>query len=50
MRIWRLLIATKRLGHHLGIDSLLSHRCEGNLIVHFPTCPELHINMEDGFE
>ncbi|KIM35704.1 hypothetical protein M413DRAFT_51930, partial [Hebeloma cylindrosporum] len=50
MRVWRLLIATKRLGQHLEIDSFLPHRREDNLIVHCPTCPEPHINMEDGFE
>ena len=50
MRIWRFLTATKRQGQAHGIDSLLPHRREGNLIVHCPSCLELDVNMEPGWE
>ncbi|KAF8955089.1 hypothetical protein BDZ97DRAFT_1968746 [Flammula alnicola] len=50
MRIWRLLTAMKRSGQAHGIDSYLTHRREGNLIVHCPACPDPHINMEPGWE
>jgi len=50
MRIWRFLTATKRQGQAHGIDSLLPHRRQGNLIVHCPSCLEIHVNMEPGWE
>jgi hypothetical protein len=50
MRVWRLLTATKRLGQAHDIDSVLTHRREGNLIVYCPACPELHVNMPPGWD
>lgn len=50
MRVWRFLNATKRQGQAHGIDSLLPHRQQGNLIVHCPSCLEIHVNLEPGWE
>jgi len=50
MRIWRKLVATKRLGQGHGIDSILTNRVPGNLIVHCPCCLEPGVNTEDGWE
>jgi len=49
-RVWRFLTSKKRLGQAHGIDSLLSHRRPGNLIVYCPACPDPHLNMEDNWE
>lgn len=49
MRIWRLLIATKRSGQAHGIDTILNHRPKGNLVVFCPTCPEPGVNMEENW-
>lgn len=46
MCFWRVLIATKRLGQAHGINSLLPHRPQGNLLVFCPACPEPGVNME----
>ncbi|KIM36002.1 hypothetical protein M413DRAFT_20657 [Hebeloma cylindrosporum] len=48
MRIWRFLTATKHQGQAHGIDLLLPHRRQGNLIVYCPSCLELYVNMEPG--
>jgi len=50
MRIWRVLQARKRLGQAHQIDQVLLHRPPGNLLVFCPTCPEIYVNMEDGWE
>ncbi|KAJ2925799.1 hypothetical protein H1R20_g11299, partial [Candolleomyces eurysporus] len=50
MQVWRIVTAVKRAGAAHGIDDILTHRIRGNLIVHCPSCPEVHMNMEDGWE
>ena len=50
MRVWHFLTATKHQGQAHGIDDHISHRRQGNLIVHCPCCLEPHINMEPGWE
>ncbi|KDR65131.1 hypothetical protein GALMADRAFT_148963 [Galerina marginata CBS 339.88] len=49
-RIWRFLTSKKRVGQAHGIDTLLSHRRPGNLIVYCPACPDPHLNMEDNWD
>ena len=50
MRIYRLITATKCLGQAHEIDRLLGNRPPGNLMVYCPSCPELGLNMEVGWE
>ena len=50
MRIYRLITATKRLGQAHEIDRLLGNRPPGNLMVYCPSCPELGLNTEVGWE
>ncbi|KAF9545130.1 hypothetical protein CPC08DRAFT_823958 [Agrocybe pediades] len=48
MRIWRLLVATKRLGQGHNISSKLPHQRE--FIVHCPSCIDPYLNAEQGWE
>ncbi|KAF9538704.1 hypothetical protein CPC08DRAFT_604681, partial [Agrocybe pediades] len=48
MRIWRLLVATKRLGQGHNISAELPHLRE--LIVHCPSCLDPHLNGEEGWD
>ena len=50
MRVYRVIIATKRLGQAHGIDKILCRRPAGNLMVYCPSCPEPGVNMEVGWE
>ncbi|KAG2018837.1 hypothetical protein CC2G_008224 [Coprinopsis cinerea AmutBmut pab1-1] len=46
MQVWRVMVATKRSGQAHGIDSILTHRQSGNLLVHCPVCPEPFVNTD----
>ncbi|KAH6880562.1 hypothetical protein BKA70DRAFT_1575759 [Coprinopsis sp. MPI-PUGE-AT-0042] len=45
-KMWRLLKTEQRLGHHHGIDDVVSSRPPGSLLVRCPACPELGVNTE----
>ncbi|KAK7006975.1 hypothetical protein R3P38DRAFT_2554914 [Favolaschia claudopus] len=46
IRFWDYLTMLKRLGQMHGIDRLLPHRPEGNLVLYCPACPEPGFNSE----
>ncbi|TEB31109.1 hypothetical protein FA13DRAFT_1754893 [Coprinellus micaceus] len=50
MQIWRVVTAMKRLGQAHGIDEILRHRRQGNLVVHCPVCPEPHFNIATNWQ
>ena len=50
MHIWCFLTAIKCQGQVHGIDSVIHHHWEGNLVIHCPCCLELHINMKPGWK
>lgn len=51
-RIWPLLESEKRFGHLHGdgMDNRHPRRPKGNLMVYCPSCPEVGVNMEPGWE
>lgn len=51
-RIWPLLESEKRFGHLYGDGMEISYprRPQGNLMVYCPSCPEVGVNMEPGWE
>jgi hypothetical protein len=46
IHIWYYLTMKKRLGQAHGIDQLLPHRPDGNLVVYCPACPKPGFNIE----
>ncbi|KAF8189627.1 hypothetical protein K438DRAFT_2019047 [Mycena galopus ATCC 62051] len=45
-RLWGVLITEKRMGQMHGIDDVLTHRPEGNVVLYCPACPEPGFNMD----
>ncbi|KAJ7669584.1 hypothetical protein B0H17DRAFT_1183859 [Mycena rosella] len=45
-RMWGYLTTRKRLGQEHGVDQLLTHRPEGNLVLYCPSCPEPGFNTD----
>jgi CxC2 like cysteine cluster associated with KDZ transposases len=45
-KMWKILIAEKRYGHHHGIDNVLVDRPPGHLTIGCPSCPEQNINTD----
>ncbi|KAJ7658473.1 hypothetical protein B0H17DRAFT_1262267 [Mycena rosella] len=43
-RMWGYLTTRKRLGQEHGVDQVLTHRPEGNLVLYCPSCPEPGFN------
>ncbi|KAK0211996.1 hypothetical protein IW262DRAFT_1467410 [Armillaria fumosa] len=50
VRVWTLMKTRGRLGQLHGIDTVLTHRPLGNLIVFCPVCPEPDFNLEPGWQ
>ncbi|KAK0468813.1 hypothetical protein IW261DRAFT_1345797 [Armillaria novae-zelandiae] len=50
VRVWMLMKTRGRLGQLHGIDTVLTHRPPGNLIVFCPICPEPDFNLEPGWQ
>ncbi|KAK0477811.1 hypothetical protein IW261DRAFT_1565594 [Armillaria novae-zelandiae] len=50
VRVWTLMKTRGRLGQLHGIDTVLTHRPPGNLIVFCPVCPEPDFNLEPGWQ
>ncbi|KAJ7884770.1 hypothetical protein B0H14DRAFT_2564170 [Mycena olivaceomarginata] len=46
IRVWNYLTLLKRSGKMHGIDLLLPHRPERNLVLYCPACPELGLNTD----
>ncbi|KAJ7828326.1 hypothetical protein B0H13DRAFT_2373260 [Mycena leptocephala] len=46
IRVWNYLTLHKRSGQMHGIDCLLPHRLEGNLVLYCPACPEPGFNSD----
>ncbi|KAF7349823.1 CxC2 domain-containing protein [Mycena venus] len=46
IRVWDYLTLLKRSGQMHGIDLLLPHRPEGNLVLYCPACPEPGFNTD----
>ncbi|KAJ7697398.1 hypothetical protein B0H17DRAFT_1130376 [Mycena rosella] len=45
-RMWGYLTTRKRLGQEHGVDQVLTHRPEGNLVLYCPSCPEPGFNTD----
>ncbi|KAF8059505.1 hypothetical protein FPV67DRAFT_1390176, partial [Lyophyllum atratum] len=49
-RVWTIITAKRRSGQMHGIDHVLDHRPNGNMLVYCPACPEKGVNMENNWE
>jgi hypothetical protein len=45
--VWHHLAAGRRAGQAHGIDTILTLRRPGSLVVHCPACPEVGVNIDE---